>query len=85
MQYRRARVKGGTYFFTVVTYKRTNILCRSNNVSLLREAFKYVMQRHPFTIDAFVLLPDHLHCMWTLSNGDRDFSKDFGDVIDYIE
>ncbi len=33
------------------------------------------MERHPFKIDAFVLLPEHLHCIWTLPNGDRDFSK----------
>ena len=75
MQYRRARTKGGTYFFTVVTHKRNKILCQGNNVSLLREAFKHVMQEHPFTINAFVLLPDHLHCLWTLPCGDLDFSK----------
>ena len=75
MQYRRARTKGGTYFFTVVTYNRMKILCQSNNVSLLRQAFRHVMEKHPYTIDAFVLLPDHLHCLWTLSDGDRDYSK----------
>ena len=32
------------------------------------------MGKHPFEIDAFVLLPDHLHCIWTLPAGDRDFS-----------
>ncbi len=75
MRYRRAQTNGGTYFFTVVTYKRTKFLCDSGNVSLLREEFKYVMAKHPFTIDAFVLLPDHLHCLWTLPDGDHDFSK----------
>ena len=33
------------------------------------------MAKHPFTIDVFILLPDHLHCLWTLPDGDRDFSK----------
>ncbi len=75
MQYRRARIKGGTYFFTVVTYKRRRILTEPGNVSLLRKAFRQVMDNHPFTIDAFVLLPDHLHCIWTMPEGDRDFSK----------
>ncbi len=88
MQYRRARTKGGTYFFTVVTYKRKAILANTENVSLLREAFSHVMERHHFTIDvshvmerhhftidAFVLLSDHLHCMWTMPEGDRNFSK----------
>ncbi|OEU63784.1 MAG: transposase [Desulfobacterales bacterium S5133MH16] len=75
MRYRRAQIKGATYFFTVVTHKRTKFLCESENVSLLRETFKYVIEKHPFTIDAFVLLPDHLHCLWTLPDGDHDFSK----------
>ena len=74
MQYRRARAKGGTYFFTLVTHKRREILCDLENVKLLREAFKYVMDRHPFTIDAHVILPDHLHFIWTLPSGDNDFS-----------
>ncbi len=75
MRYRRARTPGGTYFFTVVTYARCRILCEPANVSLLREVFREVMKRHPFRINAFVLLPDHLHCIWTLPDGDWDFSK----------
>jgi putative transposase len=75
MRYRRAQIKGGTYFFTVVTFKREKILIEPANVKILREAFRYVMDRHTFTIDAFVLLPDHLHCIWTLPRNDRDFSK----------
>jgi putative transposase len=54
------------------------MLTHPQNVSLLREAFKDIMAKHPFTIDAFVLLPDHLHCMWTMPKGDRDFSYDGG-------
>lgn len=74
MRYRRARVKGGTYFFTLVTHKRNTMLCHDENIHLLREAFQYVMARHPFTIDAHVILPEHLHCLWTLPEGDCDFS-----------
>jgi putative transposase len=75
MQYRRARTASGTYFFTLVTHNRRNILCDPENVVLLRTVFKEVMIRHPFTIEAFVLLPDHLHCIWTLPENDNDFSK----------
>ena len=75
MRYHRAKVKGGTYFFTVVTYKRIKIFNRSDNVELLRQAFRKIIKQHPFRIDAFVLLPDHLHCIWTLPQGDADFSK----------
>jgi putative transposase len=74
MKYRRARAKGGTYFFTVVTHRRRRFLCEPENVFHLRESFRYVMERHPFVIDAIVLLPDHLHAIWTLPEGDCDFS-----------
>ena len=74
MRYRRARAKGGTFFFTVVTYKREKILTKTENLQLLRESFKNVMKNHPFKIEAFVLLPDHLHCIWTLPENDSDFS-----------
>ena len=66
---------GGTFFFTLVTHKRRRILCDPDNVNLLRDVIGDVKKRHPFEIDAFVLLPDHLHCIWTLPDGDRDFSK----------
>jgi putative transposase len=74
MQYRRAKTPGGTYFFTVVTHCRRKFLCQPDNVTLLREAFRVVMERHSFRIDAAVILPDHLHCLWTLPPGDADFS-----------
>ena len=74
MQYRRSQINGGTFFFTVVTHNRRKILCNPENVDLLREAFRLVMDKHPYQIDAFVLLPDHLHCIWTLPEGDHDFS-----------
>ncbi|MGA7878526.1 MAG: hypothetical protein WCA08_22900, partial [Desulfoferrobacter sp.] len=75
MQYRRAKIEGGTYFFTLVTYGREKLFSCPENVELLRRAFLEVMTRHPFSIDAFVVLPDHLHCIWTLPETDRDFSK----------
>ncbi len=74
MQYRRARLQGGAYFFTVVTRKRRPIFGCENNINLLRQSFQYVMHNHPFCMDAHVILPDHLHCIWTLPDGERDFS-----------
>ena len=74
MRYRRAQVKGGTYFFTVVTHNRKKIFSKVDNVELLRQAFKKIIKKHPFRIEAFVLLPDHLHCIWTLPDHDSDFS-----------
>ena len=74
MRYQRLRVNGGTYFFTLVTHRRRRLLCTPENVYHLREAFRSVTERHPFKLDAFVLLPDHLHAIWTLPEGDDDFS-----------
>jgi len=74
MQYRRARIAGAAYFFTVVTYQRRRFLCTPDNAERLRQAFRVVMNHHPFEIDAFVLLPDHLHCIWSLPPRHRDFS-----------
>ena len=74
MRYRRSRIEGTTYFFTVNTHNRERFLCTPENVELLRQAFRRTMQRHPLQIDAIVLLPDHLHCLWTLPEGDHNYS-----------
>ncbi len=74
MHYRRARTPGGTYFFTLGTHQRRPILCAPDIVSLLREAFRAAKQRRPFALDAIVILPDHLHCLWTLPPDDADYS-----------
>lgn len=71
--YRRYRVEGGTYFFTVNLAERNRTLL-TEHVDILREAFRMVMAAHPFKINAMVVLPDHLHVIWTLPEGDHDFS-----------
>lgn len=72
--YRRARVPGATYFFTVnLRDRRSDLLIRE--VELLRETVRATRARHPFHIDAWVVLPDHMHCLWTLPPGDADFAR----------
>jgi len=71
--YRRANTKGATYFFTVVTYQRQRFLCEGNVRKALRNGIRDVQTTLPFTIDAWVLLPDHLHCIWTLPPDDANF------------
>ncbi|MBC8551327.1 MAG: transposase [Candidatus Brocadiales bacterium] len=71
--YRRANAKGGTYFFTVVTYRRQEFLCNENVRTALRDGISDVQTKHPFTIDGWVLLPNHLHCIWTLPEHDSNF------------
>ena len=73
-RYRRAMAGGSSYFFTVVAYRRQPILCDVPIRNALREAIEEVRRARPFVIDAWVLLPDHLHCVWTLPDGDADFS-----------
>ena len=72
--YTRAFVPGGTFFFTVVTNFRRPILVTPASRHFLRTAIEETRARYPFTSRAFVLLPDHLHCIWTLPDGDANFS-----------
>jgi putative transposase len=74
MQYRRAFLPGASYFFTLVTERRRPILASASAVEVLRSAFRSVRKTRPFEVDAIVVLPDHLHCIWTLPPGDADFS-----------
>ncbi|HBG04772.1 MAG TPA: transposase [Geobacter sp.] len=71
--YRRAH-DGNTYFFTIVTYQRQPILCLEQSRGALREAIVETRKAYPFSIAAWVLLPDHLHCIWELPEGDTDYS-----------
>ena len=72
MQYRRFQHAGGTWFFTVVTENRRPLFSDSGNVDLLRDVLKHVNIKYPMQIDAVVILPDHIHCIWTLPEGDSD-------------
>jgi putative transposase len=72
--YRRAYLPGGTFFFTVVTYKRKPILTNNTARMILHDAFQNVINRFPFTMDAICLLPDHLHCIWSLPEGDSNYA-----------
>jgi putative transposase len=73
MRYRRARAPGGCYFFTVVTRQRRKVFNSDVAVELLRDALRRVIKKHPFIIEAMVVLPDHLHSIWTLPQGDADY------------
>ena len=74
VQYRRNFIAGGTYFFTVTLVdRRSNALV--DHIAALRDAFRTVRRERPFTIEAIVVLPDHLHAILTLPSGDADFSS----------
>jgi len=71
--YRRNFVAGGSYFFTVNLADRQSRLL-TDNIELLREAFRYARARHPFQIEAIVVLPEHVHTIWTLPPDDLDYA-----------
>jgi putative transposase len=71
MQYRRTRQTGGTYFFTVNLAERSRPLL-VDHINDLRNTVRKVQQAHPFNILAWVMLPDHLHAIWTLPEHDGD-------------
>jgi putative transposase len=71
--YRRNRVPGGTYFFAVNLLERKNQLL-VDKVDAFREAVRQVRAKPPFHIDAWVILPDHIHCVWTLPPEDANYS-----------
>jgi putative transposase len=72
--YRRWHVPGGTYFFTVVTFGRRRWLVQDTWRELLREAIEKERRKRPFRVVAWVLLPDHMHAVWTLPPGDQRYS-----------
>ena len=72
--YRRLLIPGSTWFFTVNLAERRDNHLLVEQIDSLRAAFRYVKHRQPFRIEAVVILPDHLHCIWTLPPGDDDFS-----------
>ncbi len=73
--YQRLRIEGGCYFFTVNLAERHGNDLLVRHIDDLREALRTTMRDHPFSIDAMVVLPDHLHCIWQLPSGDDDYSK----------
>ena len=71
--YRRNFISGGCFFFTVnLADRRLRLL--TDHIDILRSAFRDTRQAHPFTIEAMVVLPDHLHAVWTMPEGDADFA-----------
>lgn len=71
--YVRWRDSGASYFFTVVTYRRRRLFDQPIARRVLNRAMVEVRKRYPFDMFACVLLPDHLHCLWTLPDNDDDF------------
>lgn len=65
--YERTRVQGGTYFFTVNLAERHVSTLLVDRIDALKDEFRRTRQDHLFTMPAFVVLPEHLHCIWKLT------------------
>ncbi|OOF46406.1 REP-associated tyrosine transposase [Rodentibacter trehalosifermentans] len=71
--YRRNYIKGGTFFFTVkLADPKSHLLIE--HIDLLREAYQFVKQKYPFKTEAICILPNHIHCIWTLPENDSNYS-----------
>ncbi len=73
--YRRNRIPGGCYFFTINLLERYNNTLLIDEIDLLRAVVKQAKDRHPFHIDGWVVLPEHMHFVLTLPKGDEDYVK----------
>ncbi len=78
--YRRLYIPGGTCFFTLVTAGREPIFGDARAVALLRDAVRAERRVRPFSIVAAVVLPDHLHMIWTLPRAESDYSTRWGAI-----
>lgn len=88
--YRRVKEQGGTFFFTVVTFDREPILTSPQGRAVLRKAWLDVQSKHSFDTVAICLLPDHLHTIWKLPEGDSDYPMRWREIKrkfthDYIQ
>jgi putative transposase len=79
MYYRRSQQAGACYFFTLVTHQRQPLFTEKN-IDRLRLAFQREMQKRPFSIDAIVILPDHLHTLWQLPEHDSNYSLRWSNI-----
>ncbi len=73
MRYRRVFISGASYFFTFVTHRRAAFFSDPVEIERYRHAVKKVQGERPFTLEAEVILPDHIHTLWTLPEGDADY------------
>jgi putative transposase len=74
-EYRRAYLPGGTFFLTLVTYHRTPLFSDPEKISRLRSCVAKTLRERPFEITGAVVLPDHIHFLWTLPPDDSDYSQ----------
>jgi putative transposase len=83
-EYRRVTIPGGTYSFTLVTYQRQILFFSAEAQKLWFEAVDHVCKSHPFTTLAYCVLPDHIHLIWRMSDGDNNYSMRISEIKKYF-
>ncbi|MFA5959541.1 MAG: transposase [Tatlockia sp.] len=83
VNYRRDRTQGGTYFFTLTLQDRNSNLL-TNYINALGHAFRRARKNNPFLTKAIVVLPEHLHAIWELPEGDEDYSTRWRQIKTYF-
>ena len=78
--YRRVKIKGGTYFFTLVTNKRQNLFASLKYRDLFLESINHVKNYHPLNLVAYCILPDHIHLLIRLPEDDDNFSLRISEI-----
>ena len=78
--YRRVKIEGGTYFFTLVTNHRKQIFLLDEANDLFLEALNHVRNLHPFNLVAYCILPEHIHLLWELPDGDNNYSLRISEI-----
>ena len=73
VRYRRSTIEGGVYFFTLTLKDRRSDILRVH-ISDFKRCYNKVKTQYPFKNLAYVVLPDHLHCIWQLPSGDANYS-----------
>jgi putative transposase len=79
-EYRRSYLPGGTFFFTLVTFNRRPIFSKPEARELFHKIYEKVNLKHPFITVAYCLLLEHFHCLWTLPEGDTNYSLRFSEI-----
>ncbi len=72
--FRRLRLAGESYFFTVVTFERRPLFANASAITAFRDAQAQVASKHPFVIEAEAILPDHIHSVWSLPEDDAEYA-----------
>lgn len=79
-EYRRWRQPGGMFFFTIATYERQRLFAEKTNIELLWAAIRFAQEERSFELTAYVIMPDHLHWIMELPDGDADYSSRIGRI-----